>query len=200
MPRPRRPRGRRRRGAAKSGARRWSSTPRCSGGTSPTASSGRPPVLSASAGPSRRSRCGSSAWPGLSPSRGGAPHRSPSPAVRVLLRALRLCWPRPRLVQAPVRPRRRGRADLEAGGPSRHAHLQRRRRLQPPLASSALPVPSVGEKKREKPDKGAPPRSKPPLTSATSAAGGEKPAGGMFCPVWVCLGGKRSGKIDQGVK
>nr|XP_045088205.1 uncharacterized protein LOC109784013 [Aegilops tauschii subsp. strangulata] len=63
-----------------------------SSSSSPTASSGRPlirlqrihpPASSASVGPSRRSRCGSLVWPGLSPSRGGAPHRSPSPATTV---------------------------------------------------------------------------------------------------------------------
>ena len=55
------------------------------------------------------------------------------------------------------------------------------RRRSPPLAVAF----GWRERKREgkKPDKGAPPRSKPPLTSATSAAGGEKPSMGVFCPV-----------------
>ncbi|KAF7053653.1 hypothetical protein CFC21_061521, partial [Triticum aestivum] len=83
----RRPRGRRRCGAATTSPRRWSSTLRCSGGTSPTASSGRLPAPSASAGPSRRPCCKSLVWPGLSPSRGGALHRSPSPAMTAACRS-----------------------------------------------------------------------------------------------------------------
>jgi len=51
----------------------------------------------------------------------------PLPAVRCIVRRLRLRGTCPRRRQAPGRPRHRGHADPKARGPSRRAHVQRRR-------------------------------------------------------------------------